>query len=55
VGSYFFQRPDSLVPDLSRGSDRAIQRTRLRVPLEEPPATWSADEGFAVVRAATGS
>lgn len=47
VGSYFFQRPDSLVPDLAMGSDRAIQRTRVRVPLGEPRTTWLVDGGFA--------
>jgi hypothetical protein len=33
LGSYFFQRADSLVANASLGSDRAIQRTRLSVPL----------------------
>ncbi len=32
LGDYFFQRPDSLVANASMGSDRVIQRTRLRVP-----------------------
>ena len=36
VGSYFFQRPDSMVVNVATGSDRAIQRTRLRVPLADP-------------------
>jgi hypothetical protein len=33
LGSYFFQRPDSMVANAALGSDRVIQRTRLRVPL----------------------
>jgi hypothetical protein len=36
LGSYFFQRPDSMVANVAAGSDRAIQRTRLRVPLGYP-------------------
>ena len=36
IGSYFFQRPDSMVANVATGSDRAIQRTRLRVPLVAP-------------------
>ncbi|HUF76420.1 MAG TPA: M28 family peptidase [Longimicrobiales bacterium] len=36
IGSYFFQRADSLVANVATGSDRAIQRTRLRVPLVDP-------------------
>ena len=35
IGSYFFQRPDSMVANVAMGSDRAIQRTRLTVPLVE--------------------
>jgi hypothetical protein len=38
IGSYFFQRPDSMVANVVTGSDRAIQRTRLRVPLVERDA-----------------
>ncbi len=33
VGGYFFQRPDSMTPNASVGSDRAIQRTTIRVPI----------------------
>jgi len=33
LGDSYFVRPDSIVPDASNGSDRAIQRTRLRLPL----------------------
>jgi hypothetical protein len=36
IGSYFFQRPDSMVANVATGSDRVIQRTRLRVPLVAP-------------------
>jgi len=36
VGTYFFQRADSLVANAALGSDRAIQRTRLSVPLADP-------------------
>ncbi|HUF75273.1 MAG TPA: hypothetical protein VMM35_03300, partial [Longimicrobiales bacterium] len=36
IGSYFFQRPDSMVANVALGSDRAIQRTRLRVPVQGP-------------------
>jgi hypothetical protein len=36
LGSYFFQRADSLMANASLGSDRAIQRTRLSVPLVDP-------------------
>jgi len=35
LGTYFFQRPDSLIANVALGSDRAIQRTRLRISL--PP------------------
>ena len=34
-----FERPDSLVPNAAAGSDRAIQRTRLRISLAEGDAT----------------
>jgi len=36
VGNYFFQRPDSMVANGAVGSDRAIQRTRLTVPIVAP-------------------
>lgn len=36
LGSYFFQRPDSLVANVAVGSDRVIQRTRVRLPLADP-------------------
>jgi len=34
LGSYFFQRPDSMVANTAAGSDRVIQRTLLHVRLE---------------------
>ena len=39
LGPLFFQRADSIVPDVSTGSDRVIQRTRVRLPLASPTAT----------------
>jgi hypothetical protein len=33
LGDYFFQRPDSMVANASLGSDRVVQRTRVKVPL----------------------
>jgi hypothetical protein len=36
VGTYFFQRADSLAANAALESDRAIQRTRLSVPLADP-------------------
>jgi hypothetical protein len=34
LGTYFFRRPDSLMANVSLGSDRVIQRTRLSIPLD---------------------
>jgi hypothetical protein len=35
LGSYFFQRPDSMLANTAMATDRVIQRTRLRVYLDD--------------------
>lgn len=43
LGTYFFQRPDSMVANTAAASDRIIQRTLVHVPVQDARADGEAD------------